>query len=213
MYSILKKVPNFLSPYIIYGSYSVGFFFCYTCVRGVLDLNFTTINALVDYVNTNLLNGSSMSSIERELGVGKDTIRKKLIRNNYKLDKELKQFVLHTNTGETLDKTNDVTLNNTMETHKVLPTNTNTTHSKRKGITQDNTPITQFTKEDIEILKLIIKNYKSLELEGIKLEGEIVTRSFRSYKEIMDKFVEYCKDNKLSQKDAFAEALILFMKR
>ena len=49
-----------------------------------------------------------MSSIERELGVGKDTIRKKLIRNNYKLDKELKQFVLHTNTGETLNKTDDI---------------------------------------------------------------------------------------------------------
>jgi len=178
----------------------------------VLELDLSTLNDLVNYVNTNLMNGSSMSSIERELGVGKDTIRKKLIRNNYKLDKELKQFVLHTNTGETLNKIDDVTQDNTRETHKVLSTNTNTTHSKRKGITQDNTLITQFTEEDIEILKLIIKNYKSLELEGIKLEGEIVTRSFRSYKEIMDKFVEYCKDNKLSQKDAFAEALIRFMK-
>lgn len=176
-------------------------------------MDLSNLNELVTYVNTKLMNGSSMSSIERELGVGKDTIRKKLIRNNYKLDKELKQFVLHTNTGETLDKTNDVTLNNTRKTHKVLPSNTDTTHSKKEGITQDNTPITQFTEEDIEILKLIIKNYKSLELEGIKLEGEIVTRSFRSYKEIMDKFVEYCKDNKLSQKDAFAEALIQFMKR
>ena len=73
-----------------------------------------------------------MSSIERELGVGKDTIRKKLIRNNYKLDKELKQFVLHTNTGETLNKTDDITPNNTKETQKVLHSNIKATQSKRE---------------------------------------------------------------------------------
>ena len=189
----------------------------------MLELDLSNLNDLVNYVNTNLMTGGSMSSIERELGVGKDTIRKKLIRNNNKLDKELKQFVLHANTGETLNKTDDIIPNNTKETQKVLHSNIKATQSKSKKATpnntgktqevlQDNKSITQFTEEEINILKSIIKNYKSLELEGIKLEGEIVTRSFRSYKEIMDRFVEYCKDNKLSQKDAFAEALIRFMK-
>ena len=45
------------------------------------------------------------------------------------------------------------------------------------------------------------------------LDGEIVTRSVRTYKNVLDKFVKYCKDNKLSQKDSIAIALIEFMKK
>ena len=59
----------------------------------------------------------------------------------------------------------------------------------KQSVLNDNTNITQFTDEEIKILKSIIKNYKSLEVEGRKLEGEIVTRSFRSYKSVMDMFV------------------------
>ena len=87
----------------------------------------------------------------------------------------------------------------------------NQVNKPKSDMLYNNTNITQFTDEEIKILKSIIKNYKGLEVEGRKLEGEIVTRSFRSYKSVMDMFVLYCKENKLSQKDAFAQALLNFM--
>ena len=161
---------------------------CYGGVR----VEFDEILKLANYVNLELQKGSSVSRIEREHNVGKGTFRKRLLRNGYSYDKEKNQFVLRDNT-------------------KVTQMIENQVNKPKQSVLNDNTNITQFTDEEIKILKSIIKNYKGLEVEGRKLEGEIVTRSFRSYKSVMDMFVLYCKENKLSQKDAFAEALLNFM--
>lgn len=155
-------------------------------------MEFEDILQLASYVNLELQNGSSMSRIEREHNVGKGTFRKRLLRNGYFYDKEKNQFVLQDNTN-------------------IPQTIENQVNKPKSNVLDNNTSITQFTDEEIKILKSIIKNYKGLEVEGRKLEGEIVTRSFRSYKSVMDMFVLYCKENKLSQKDAFAKALLNFM--
>lgn len=55
------------------------------------------IEEVVNTVNTKLNNGASISSIERELKLGKDTLRKRLNRAGYKFDKESKQFILGDN--------------------------------------------------------------------------------------------------------------------
>ena len=98
------------------------------------------------------------------------------------------------------------------------------TLTEKPPITQkDNTNATQpsspraFTDEDFNILFEIIDSYK-LKKKNININiprenSEVVTRSFRSYKTVLDKFSEYCKDNDLVQKDAVADALISYMSK
>lgn len=162
------------------------------------------LEALVVEVNAGLENGKTIADIERKHGIHIGTLRKRINRANYKLDRNINQYVLLENTGITQEESDIITHTNTQG-------NTEITRNKRKAsstkVTQDNT----FTDDEVAVLKMIINNYRSLELEGVKLEGKITTRSFRSYEEVMDKFVKFCKDNKLSQKDAFAQALMDFM--
>lgn len=178
-------------------------------------MEFENIEQLVKYVNINLKKGESITKLERALGLGKDTLRKKLNRANYKFKKELKEFVLDNNIEVTQD---NITHSNTKITlnkkENVLQDNTYKTQKKEREITPDNTEVAQgFSDEDINILKSIIKNYKGLEVERLKLQGNITTRSFRTYETVIDKFVKYCSSNKLSQKDAIAQAMINFMEK
>lgn len=48
---------------------------------------------LVDYVNKKLTEGFSTAKIEKEMQLGKDTLRKKLNRAGYKFNKDLKQYI------------------------------------------------------------------------------------------------------------------------
>lgn len=173
------------------------------------------IDEIVKYVNEKMKNGLSMAQIEKEMKVGKDTLRKKLNRNNFKYDKNLKKYVYVT--SETYSNTPK------KEIEKKLIENNNNidiTRSITKKETKENSNSIKnnvpeghlFTEEEITILKNIIKNYK-LCTTDVVLDGEIVTRSVRTYKNVLDRFAQYCKDNKLSQKDSIAIALIDFMKR
>lgn len=74
----------------------------------------------------------------------------------------------------------------------------------------------QFTSQEVLVLKELIKNYNvKKEIEKFDIDSlndkEITTRSFRSYKEVMNKFSEFCKDNNLNQAEAIATALNNFI--
>jgi hypothetical protein len=211
------------------------------------------------YVNNKLKEGYSIAKVERELNFGKDTLRKKLNRANYKYNKTLNQFILDDNTNITQyithaekdilekPKSNENEINTDIgytennvitnsithkTTHSKIGKNTdseiennitqNITHTEKPCITQsNNTDITQpsspraFTDEDFNILFAVIDSYKSKQKNIVisKADSEITTRSFRSYKSVFDSFSEYCKSNNLNQKDAVAEALMLYVSR
>lgn len=172
------------------------------------------IDEIVEYVNEKMKNGLSMAQIEKEMKVGKDTLRKKLNRNNFKYDKNLKKYIYvtsetHSNTSKKEIEKKLIENNNIDITQSITKKET----KKNSNSIKNNVPEGHlFTEEEITILKNIIKNYK-LCTTDIVLDGEIVTRSVRTYKNVLDRFVQYCKDNKLSQKDSIAIALIDFMKR
>lgn len=69
--------------------------------------------------------------------------------------------------------------------------------------------------EDFNILFEIIDNYKLKKntITVFREDSDVVTRSFRSYKTVLDMFSKYCKDNELVQKDAVADALTMFMSK
>lgn len=164
------------------------------------------IEDIAKVVNEKLKEGLSTAQIEKEMKVGKDTLRKKLNRANYRYNKDLKQYELVSNTEVTLSV---ITQQNTDVLHK---NNTSATQSvitqKVKSVTQEKIELTE---EEINILKIITRNYK-ISNRSYELEGEIVTRSVRTYKNVLEQFASYCKENNLSQKDSIALALIDFMK-
>lgn len=61
-------------------------------------MSYKDIEQLLNYVNENIKNEGSVAQAERDLGFGKDTLRKRLNRANYRYDRSLKQFVLQDNT-------------------------------------------------------------------------------------------------------------------
>ena len=173
------------------------------------------IDEIVKYVNEKMKNGLSIAQIEKEMKVGKDTLRKKLNRNNFKYDKNLKKYICvtdetHNNLPKKdIEKKLKENVKNKYITQNVIYEETKeNSNSIKKSVPEEHI----FTEEEIAILKNIIRNYK-LCTTDIVLDGEIVTRSVRTYKNILDKFAQYCKDNKLSQKDSIAIALIEFMKK
>lgn len=173
------------------------------------------IDEIVKYVNEKMKNGLSMAQIEKEMKVGKDTLRKKLNRNNFKYDKNLKKYVYvtsetHSNTPKKKIEKKLIENNNNIDITRSI---TKKETKENSNSIKNNVPEGHlFTEEEITILKNIIKNYK-LSTTNMILDGEIVTRSVRTYKNVLDRFAQYCKDNKLSQKDSIAIALIDFMKR
>lgn len=173
------------------------------------------IDEIVKYVNEKMKNGLSMAQIEKEMKVGKDTLRKKLNRNNFKYDKNLKKYVYvisetHSNTPKKEIEKKLIENNNNIDITRSI---TKKETKENSNSIKNNVPEGHlFTEEEITILKNIIKNYK-LCTTDVVLDGEIVTRSIRTYKNVLDRFAQYCKDNKLSQKDSIAIALIDFMKR
>lgn len=185
------------------------------------------------YVNNKLKDGYSISKIERGLNFGKDTLRKKLNRENYWYNKTLNQFIFQDKTNITHIESQVITNNTAPKiTHEKVGKNNNSennkyqtqniTHTEKSPITQpDNTYLTHkkaqraFTDDDFNILFEIIDNYK-LRKNNINIpreDSDVTTRSFRSYKSILDKFAAYCKDNEINQKDAIADALISYMSK
>ena len=59
------------------------------------DLDNKEMN-LIEEVNRELLADKSIADIEKSKGFGKDTLRKKLRKLNYRYDRKLKQYVRET---------------------------------------------------------------------------------------------------------------------
>ena len=162
----------------------------------MVDIN---IDELVKYVNDKMRNGLSMTQIEKEMKVGKDSIRKKLNRNWYKFNNNKRQYIkIKENNGDIKG------IPGVKKTKQDIIKNDN----KTKSVPEEHF----LTQEEIKILKVIAKNYNKMNTD-YKLEGEIKARSFKTYKNVMDKFVGYCKENKLCQKDCIAIALLDFMNK
>lgn len=159
----------------------------------------TNIDEIIKYVNKKLKIGLNVGQIEKEMKVGKDSIRKKLNKNGYKFDNNKRQYIK-------IKENND----NTKEIPDVKKTKEDIikSYNKTKSVPEEHF----LTQEEIKILKVIAKNYNKTNTE-YKLEGEIKARSFKTYKNVVDKFVAYCKENKLCQKDCIAIALLAFMNK
>ena len=125
----------------------------------MVDIN---IDEIVKYVNKKLKIGLNVGQIEKEMKVGKDSIRKKLNKNGYKFDNNKRQYIKIKENNDNTKEIPDV-----KKTKEDIIKNDNRTKS---------VPEEHFlTQEEIKILKVIAKNYNKTNTE-YKLEGEIKAR-------------------------------------
>lgn len=85
---------------------------------------------------------------------------------------------------------------------------------KKNKVINDNNILQEFSEEDLSILKEIIAAYKdnnnmdakNTEL-AINYEDELVTKTIRTYKNVLEEFDNYCKKNRQKKAVIIAEAL------
>ena len=132
------------------------------------------IDELLDYVNEKLKTGLNVGQIEKEMKVGKDSIRKKLNKNGYKFDNNKRQYI------KIKENNNN---NNEIPSVKKTKQEIIKSNDKTKSVPEEHF----LTQEEIKILKIIAKNYNKMNTD-YRLEGEIKAISFKIYKNVVDKF-------------------------
>lgn len=165
---------------------------------------------LVAYVNKKLSDGFSTSKLEKEMQLGKDTLRKKLNRAGYKFSKDLKQYI----------KEDLVTLDNTVSYRSESDVYNSKEETKKNGDTEimdikfnkKKSNEEKLNAEEINFIKMLYKQHQQQKnLNNTEID-EVIVRSIRVSKKSMDLFSTYCKNNKLNQTKALSKALLDFIK-
>lgn len=153
----------------------------------------------VEFVNEKLKNGSSITKIEKELKLGKDTLRKRLNKHGYRYNKELKQFESNSDSQPTKQQTNRQT---NQQTNK--KTITNKDQQKYSE---------QLTLEEIKFLKSWIMNKKILDWQEDKkiLSDEFKATTLEIEVNLYKKLEEYCYENKETKKAIINKALLSYL--
>lgn len=154
----------------------------------------------IEKINEILAEGNSIAQVEKILGYGKDTLRKKLNRKGYKFNKVSKQYEiveLQEQEVKQVPKKDMVQVVTPSYTPKVY------------------TYETQFSEKQIDILHKIIKEYELKERVSIVAEdkGELGNRNVRVYVEHFNKFSNWCKSMNMTQADGLYEAINMLMKQ
>lgn len=154
----------------------------------------------IEKINEILAEGNSIAQVEKILGYGKDTLRKKLNRKGYKFNKVSKQYEsveLQEQEVKQVPKKDMVQV--------VTPSYTPNVYQHQ----------TQFSDKQIEILHRIIKEYELKEKISLVVEdkGELGNRNVRVYVEHFNKFSNWCKSQGITQADGLYEAINLLMKQ
>ena len=157
----------------------------------------------IEYINKNLLEGHTLTSIAACIGIARSTISDRFKKVSYKYNKSINQYESIVEIIEAIEP--------------ALPAGAN------EPIKEDITPVIQQSSNlvvgtDNEILTSLINNYddmniklnemynwyklqssnKVVQTEKFKVddfEGDIVVRSYKLYEPIQKDFLEFCKRN------------------
>lgn len=166
-----------------------------------------SIIELLEYVNKKLREGSSISKVERELKLGKDTLRKKLNRANYIYDKKDKQFKINNNaiSKETQVVSNDSIKNDNKKIIKETKSNNNKKQSKLSEFDieiQDLKELINIKDELIELVKNTRNNKGISIIEAMSFDkANRKKATFNLDLGLLEKLKEYEKCNNISKSD------------
>lgn len=156
----------------------------------------------LEKINQLLAGGLSISKVEKELGFGKDTLRKKLNRHGYHFDKDLRQYVADTETTPSVEK-------------PAKPVAVPAPIKKNpEPVAQVSTPsyTAPFTEQQVDVLHRMIREFQAREqIQATTSRGTVKNRNVRVYTEQFDVFADWCKQNNITQADALFKAIEALM--
>jgi len=150
-------------------------------------------------INNLLKEGKSITQISKSLGLGKDTLRKRLNRQGYKYNKDTNQLE---NTSSNISNT-------------IISVNSNTTSNTKPKKVEEKEEVEKdfLSREEVQALREIIKTYKTTSSTKSlnKTNRKVVAKSVRTYEDTLVAFARFCKERDILQKDALDEALRAYM--
>lgn len=151
------------------------------------------IKEQLKYVNDELSKGFSITKIEKNLKLGKDTLRKRLNKQGYVYDKMQKQFIesaMNKNIDKNINKQKEININNNQMAN-----------------------LNGFTKEEVNILKQIIKEKSAISNNGLKklMSDDYKTTTLEIEINLGKALDQYCYENKLTKKTVINQALINYL--
>jgi len=200
------------------------------------DFNALTIQQQVDLVNTYLIKGKSMIDIfKRECIIesNESSIRKKFVRNGFKHNKEKKQYIKINEIPKEYSKKNitkeqypenSTTViplkNHSQNTSQVLPVKEYPT-SNTLVVSADKTEnLLKLVDQQPELEELLkwwrneknIIDIPEIALNKAEFTGEIMAKTFKTYRNVIDKFLGFCdKHGEYTQRDLVAMALLEYI--
>lgn len=157
------------------------------------------INKLLEYVNSQMSNGLSVAQVERQMKVGKDTIRKKLNRAGFHFQDN--QFVKDGQAPKIIEHKEEIKPKEVKEIKEI----------------NKNDYVSDLYKYK-DILIEIAKNYKKsnkikLDLNTIpEMSEEVLTRQMRVHKNALESFDDFCKQYpNISKQTLLSWAILEFL--
>ena len=166
----------------------------------------------INYVNSELKKGKSVTDITLDLGLGKNYISKTASKNKYKRDKELNQYI------PTVESTTETT---TMDLDvSVVETDTDTLLTTEKANTID------YLSNNINILMDMIERYKTTTQTTTQTTTNYITidliddkhlkpkpKSIRINEFVYQEWQEFCDKQHYSKMDLISMALKEYMEK
>lgn len=197
-----------------------------------------TIQQQVDLVNSYLMQGKSMIDIfKRECIIEADesSVRKRFVKNRFSRDKEKNQYVKIDEVSKEYSKKNTTEKQYPRSNIKVIPLEkypqSNPGVIPSKEYPNSNTLVVSPDKTE-RLLKLVDqqpeleellkwwKNEKNIidipeiTLNKAEFTGEILGKTFKTYKNVIDKFLSFCdKHGEYTQRDLVAMALLEYVQK
>ena len=165
----------------------------------------------IEYINNRLSdNNSSITSVCKELGIGRSTIRDRYKKHGYEYNKELKQYLYNTlsEVAITVDNT-DVVQCNTDTVNEVITITDTEIKNNILELANNYTDIMNML-EDYRRRTSVIKQQIILDIE--EAESKLITLRVNS--KVLNDFNKFCDDNKQYRKiDLISQALKNFMEQ
>lgn len=175
--------------------------------------------AQIEYINNKLIEGNTLTSICKNIGIGRSTITDRFKKSSYKYNKSTSQYesiveIIEAEISDSrMDKKNIIA--------EELP---NIQESSNKVVATDNEILTHIiTNYDDNLNKLnemynwykLQSSNKVVVTDKLKVDdfcGDIVVRSYKLYEPIQQEFADFCKaNNKYKVQDILSQALKEFL--
>lgn len=179
------------------------------------DFNELSIESKIDYFNTKLNEGKTVTMIRKDIGIGEKSWQKEVKHNGYKFDIKLKNYIKVTEVTQIInsnDKSNSLVANENIslgDKGNSLVVNNDIGYEDNLNVVVTNEEYKRVIKELHDIKSMYSKfedmyqwyelQKQVVEKEQLRIEAndnEIITRSFKVYGDVYKDFMEFCKDHK-----------------